>query len=62
MNKCPICGKEYSESPALSRIDDHTLICPRCGVREALQAAGFSEDTIDVFLAFIFREDEHNED
>lgn len=61
MNKCPICGKKFSEPPALSRVDDHTLICPRCGTREALQSAGFSEDTIHLFLAFIYREDEHND-
>lgn len=62
MNRCPICGNKFSEPPALSRIDNETLVCSHCGVREALQAAGFSEDTIDVFLAFIFREGEHNED
>lgn len=34
---CPICGKEYSEYPALSRRDNETEICPDCGVREAME-------------------------
>ena len=25
---CPHCGKTYHEYPALSRIDNQTLICP----------------------------------
>ena len=61
MNKCPICGREFSEPPALSRIDNEMLICPRCGTRQALEIAGFSEETIKIFLAFIFREDDFHE-
>ena len=34
---CPICGKMYSERPALSRKDNQTEICPDCGMREALE-------------------------
>lgn len=37
---CPICGKTYAEHPALSRKDNKTLICPDCGVREALASIG----------------------
>ena len=37
---CPKCGKEYNDYPALSRRDNKTLICPECGVREALEDAG----------------------
>lgn len=37
---CPKCGKGYSEHPALSRFDNQTLICPDCGVREALESIG----------------------
>lgn len=41
MNKetriCPICGKTYSEYPALSRRDNKTYICPDCGLVEALE-------------------------
>lgn len=36
--KCPICGKTYSDYPALSRKDNKTEICPDCGQREALEA------------------------
>lgn len=34
---CPICGKPYDDEPALSRRDNQTHICPRCGMREALE-------------------------
>ncbi|MCD8300212.1 MAG: hypothetical protein LUC41_03450 [Clostridiales bacterium] len=37
---CPVCGKEYSGQPALSREDNETLICPDCGTREALKSIG----------------------
>ena len=33
---CPRCGQAYREHPALSRLDNETLICPDCGTREAL--------------------------
>lgn len=33
---CPICGNEYTGYPALSRKDNKTEICPRCGMVEAL--------------------------
>lgn len=35
---CPKCGREYSERPALSRVDNKTDICPDCGIKEALEA------------------------
>ena len=35
---CPICGKEYTEHPAISRKDNVTEICPECGMKEALVA------------------------
>ena len=38
--KCPICGHEYTDVPALSRIDNVTLICPDCGQRQALESIG----------------------
>ena len=28
---CPRCGQPYYEPPALSRLDNKTLICPDCG-------------------------------
>ena len=34
---CPICGREYTDYPALSRRDNITEICPDCGVSEALE-------------------------
>lgn len=34
---CPICGKGYTEAPALSRRDNKTSICPECGTREAIE-------------------------
>lgn len=37
---CPLCGQTYWEHPALSRADGVTLICPDCGVREALDSIG----------------------
>ena len=38
MKKCPICSREYSERPALSRADNKTEICPTCGMLEAVQS------------------------
>ena len=35
-HKCPKCGKYYVGYPALSREDNKTEICPKCGVEEAL--------------------------
>ena len=37
---CPICGKSYTGEPALSRKDNATLICPDCGIMEALASLG----------------------
>lgn len=35
--KCPICGKTYTQYPALSRKDNKTYICPDCGTAEAFE-------------------------
>ena len=40
---CPMCGREYSDYPALSRKDNETLICPECGQREALESIGVTD-------------------
>lgn len=40
---CPKCGKEYTERPAISRMDN-SEICPECGTLEALNAVGYSEE------------------
>lgn len=42
--KCPICGEEYEDFPAISRKDNITEICPTCGTWEALEAAGLCTD------------------
>ena len=50
---CPLCGKRYTEVPALSRIDNETLICPDCGTREALDSIGISDAEKEKILAII---------
>ena len=50
---CPICGKQYSEHPALSRVDGTMLICPDCGTREALESIGVSKEEQDKILGII---------
>lgn len=52
---CPICGKEYSEHPALSRADGLTIICPDCGIREALESIGVKEEERERILEIIHR-------
>lgn len=52
---CPKCGKAYSEHPALSRIDNTTLICPDCGTREALESIGVGIDEQDKIIDTIHR-------
>ena len=41
--RCPDCGKAYIGYPALSRLDNRTLICPKCGIRQALETVGVHE-------------------
>jgi ribosome-binding protein aMBF1 (putative translation factor) len=36
---CPICNREFSERPAISRRDSSMNICPECATLEALDAA-----------------------
>lgn len=43
MNTCPKCGKSFYGRPALSRQDNITLICPACGLKEAIDAMDVSE-------------------
>ncbi len=47
---CPRCGKSYAEHPALSRVDNETLICPDCGIREALESLGVGAEEQDSIL------------
>ena len=39
---CPRCGEETTSFPALSRRDNKTKICSKCGTEEAM---------IDLFLS-----------
>lgn len=52
---CPRCGKAYHEPPALSRLDNETLICPDCGTREALDSIGVSPEEQDSIIQTIHR-------
>ena len=52
---CPKCGTAYSEHPALSRVDNTTLICPDCGTREALASIGVDETEQEEIVATIHR-------
>ena len=44
---CPICGREYSAPPAISRADNKTEICPVCGSREAIEAFRAAKEYVD---------------
>lgn len=51
---CPRCGRTYSDHPALSRRDNQTLICPTCGIREALESIGtLSNEDIEKTISVI---------
>ena len=52
---CPKCGQPYKGRPALSRYDGKTLICPDCGVREALESIGVDVKEQEEILAAIHR-------
>ena len=52
---CPKCGQPYKGRPALSREDNKTLICPDCGVREALESIGVDINEQEEILAAIHR-------
>ena len=51
MTTCPLCGKEYTSPPALSRTDNKTQICPACGTRQALEAASVKPEVIEQIVA-----------
>ena len=50
---CPHCGKAYRCPPAVSRVDNTTLICPDCGTREALTSIGVMPDEQEKILEII---------
>lgn len=53
MRICPICGKPYHHSPAVSREDPEQMICPDCGTRQALTSMGVGEEEQEKILAII---------
>jgi RNase P subunit RPR2 len=55
MRICPRCHKPYSGRPALSRVDNETLICPDCGTREALESIGVESEEQEQILETIHR-------
>lgn len=50
---CPKCGKPYRAPSAISRADNRTPICPECGIREALDSIGCSQEEQDHILGLI---------
>lgn len=52
---CPRCGQAYHEHPALSRLDNKTLICPDCGTRETLDSIGVKPEEQEQIIASIHR-------
>ena len=50
---CPLCGNSYAEPPALSRTDNETLICPDCGIRQALYSIGISAEEQEKIISII---------
>lgn len=50
---CPLCGATYHERPALSRTDGQTLICPDCGIRQALDSIGVAPEEQEKILKTI---------
>ncbi|MFD1403740.1 hypothetical protein [Robinsoniella peoriensis] len=52
---CPWCGNTYQGTPALSRADNKTLICPDCGTREALKSLGVKPSEQEEILNTIHR-------
>ena len=52
---CPRGGQAYREHPALSRLDNETLICPDCRTRDALDSIGVKPDEQEQIIASIHR-------
>ena len=50
---CPTCGCTYRGHSALSRADNKTLICPDCGIREALDSIGVKSDEAERILVIV---------
>ena len=52
---CPKCGCVYTEVPALSRVDNESLICADCSTKEALESIGFSKEEQEKIISIIHR-------
>lgn len=52
---CPICGKTYSEPPAISRIDGESEICSDCGILQSLATLGIDQEEQNKILETIHR-------
>lgn len=52
---CPRCGRLYYGTPALSRGDNQTFVCPDCGTREALESIGVNKAEQEKILDTIHR-------
>lgn len=52
---CPLCNQEYTERPAVSRIDGVTPICSDCGTRQALESIGVNVEEQDKILQAIHK-------
>nr|DAZ69578.1 MAG TPA: zinc-ribbon domain protein [Caudoviricetes sp.] len=51
----PKCGKLFSERSAVSRVDNVTIVCSDCGIREALKSIGVDETEQEKILDTIHR-------
>lgn len=52
---CPRCGREYCGRPAASRHDSAVLLCPDCGIREALESIDVGAEEQEQILETIHR-------
>lgn len=59
---CPRCGQSYTGRPALSRVDNETLICPDCGTREALATIGISVEEQEKILQVLHKTFHHSDE
>lgn len=59
---CPKCGQTYFGYPAISREDNETLICPDCGIKEALESIGVCEEEQNEIVSVIHKAEEEMND
>ena len=55
LRKCPKCGKIFGDRGAVSRVDNVTIVCSDCGIREALKSIGVGETEQEKILDTIHR-------